>query len=50
MKEEKINFYFPATELTTEDFSPIDLSVLKDYYRNTFLQLIDKVRKIYFII
>ncbi len=44
--EEKINFYFPTKELTSEDYSPIDISVLTNYYRNTFLQLIVKVRKI----
>lgn len=44
--EKKINFYFPSSILKSEDFSPVDISVLKDYYRNTFLQLIDKVRKI----
>ena len=45
--EEKINFYFPTKELTKEDYLPVDTSVLKNYYRNTFLQLIDKVSKIY---
>ena len=42
--EEKINFYFPTKELTSEDYSPIDISVLKNYYRNEFLKLMDKVR------
>jgi hypothetical protein len=47
MKKEKIvDFYFPSNELNREDFLPVDISVLKDYYRNTFLQLIDKVRNI----
>jgi hypothetical protein len=45
MKKEKIvDFYFPSKELDREDFLPVDIKVLKDYYRNTFLQLIDKVR------
>lgn len=45
MKDKKIiDFYFPATPLKSEDFSPVDTEVLKDYYRNTFLDLIDKVR------
>ena len=45
MKEKKIiDFYFPTTVLKSEDFLPVDIFVLKDYYRNTFLQLIDKVR------
>ena len=47
MKNKKIiDFYFSTTVLTTEDFAPFDISVLKDYYRNTFLDLIDKVRSI----
>ena len=45
MKKEKIvDFYFPSKELDREDFLLVDIKVLKDYYRNTFLQLIDKVR------
>ncbi len=44
MKEEKkFDFYFPSTVLKDEDFLPVDFSVLKNYYRNTFLDLIDKV-------
>ena len=47
MKKEKIvDFYFPSNELNREDFLPVDILVLKDYYRNTFLQLVDKVRNI----
>ena len=51
MKDKKIiDFYFPTTVLKREDFLPIDVLVLKDYYRNTFLDLIDTVRKNIFII
>ena len=51
MKDKKIiDFYFPTTVLKSEDFLPIDVLVLKDYYRNTFLDLIDTVRKNIFII
>ena len=50
MKDNKINFYFPSTVLKSEDFSPIESSMIKDYYRNSFLKLIDKVSKIYLII
>lgn len=47
MKDKKIiDFYFPTTVLKQEDFAPLDISVLKDYYRNTFLDLIDKVSSI----
>lgn len=50
MKDEKkpkpmknFNFYFPSIELTKEDFLPFDIKVLQDYYRNSFLDLIDRV-------
>ena len=38
-----IKFGFPTTILKEEDFAPVDVLVLKDYYRNCFLQLIDSV-------
>jgi len=41
--EEKINFYFPTKELKKEDYYPIDIAVLTNYYKNTFFQLIDEV-------
>jgi hypothetical protein len=48
MKDKKIiDFSFSTTVLKSEDFLPIDVLVLKDYYRNTFLDLIDTVRKKY---
>ena len=51
MKDKKIiDFYFPTIVLKREDFLSIDVLVLKDYYRNTFLDLIDTVRKNIFII
>ena len=45
MVEEKIKFYFPTKVLKTEDYSPVESMILKDYYRNSFLKLIDKVSK-----
>ena len=45
--EEKIDFYFPTKELEKDDYLPVDISVLQNYYRNTFLQLIDKVSQNY---
>ena len=42
-KEKKFDFYFPSEVLKKEDFSPVEIFVLKDYYRNTFLELIDKI-------
>ena len=44
MKDKKFDFYFPTKVLKDEDFSPVDIFILKDYYRNAFLELIDKVR------
>ena len=44
MKDDKIKFYFLKKLLENEDFSPVESSLLKDYYRNSFLKLIDKVR------
>ena len=45
MAENNVNFYFPSKILKSEDFSPFETLILKDYYRNAFLKLIDKVRK-----
>ncbi len=42
--DDKINFYFPSKILQPEDFSPIESTIVKDYYRNAFLKIIDKVR------
>lgn len=43
MKNEKFKFYFPSEPLKNEDFAPIESLILKDYYRNAFLKIIDKV-------
>ena len=43
MVEEKVKFYFPTKILNKADYSPFETSILKDYYRNSFLKLIDKV-------
>lgn len=48
--EKKFDFYFPSEILKDEDFSPVDTFVLKDYYRNAFLELMDKVRIYNYII
>ena len=42
--EDKIKFYFPTKILKNEDYSPVESLMLKDYYRNSFLKLLDKVR------
>ncbi len=46
MVDEKVNFVFPIKRLEQEDFAPIEAGLMKDYYRNTFLKIIDKVRNI----
>ena len=43
MVENRVKFYFPTTRLTKDDYSPIESELLKDYYRNSFLKLLDKV-------
>ena len=43
-KEKKFDFYFPSEILKSEDFAPVEIKVLKKYYANAFLELIDKVR------
>ena len=43
MKNDKFKFYFPSEPLKNEDFTPIESLILKDYYRNAFLKIIDKV-------
>ena len=48
MKDD-FKFYFPSKVLKNEDFSPVEASLLKDYYRNSFLKIIDKVRRKYII-
>ena len=45
MVEEKIKFYFPTKILKSEDYATVESLILKDYYRNSFLKLIDKVRE-----
>ena len=42
--EDKIKFYFPTKILKDEDYSPVESFMIKDYYRNSFLKLLDKVR------
>ena len=49
-KEKKFDFYFPSEILKDEDFSPVEIFILKDYYRNAFLELMDKVRIYNYII
>jgi hypothetical protein len=42
--EPNFDFYFPYKVLQSEEYSPIESIILKNYYRNEFLKLMDKVR------
>ncbi len=42
--DKKYDFYFPSEVLKKEDFAPVNILVLKEYYRNSFLEIIDDVR------
>ena len=44
------NFHFPSTVLKEEDFAPVETFIFKEYYRLAFLELMDKVIKIKYII
>ena len=46
MNSRKYNFNFPSNVLKEEDFSPVETFIFKDYYRMSFLELIDKVNQI----
>lgn len=48
---DKIDFEFPTRILKTEDFAPVQVLALKDYYKNVFSSLIESViYKLYNII
>ena len=40
---EKIDFEFPTRIMKTEDFAPVQVLALKDYYKNVFTSLIESV-------
>ena len=46
MNSKKYNFNFPSTVLKEEDFSPIETFAFKDYYRISFIELVQKVIQI----
>ena len=39
---------FPLEELKAEDYGPIQLFGFKDYYKNSFSELLENVRNILF--
>lgn len=38
-----MEFHFPSKELTAEDFEPVQVLALKEYYKNNFNQILNKV-------
>ena len=44
---DKISFEFPTRIMTTEDFAPIQVLALKDYYKNSFSNLVESVINIF---
>lgn len=45
-----MEFPFPDNILKTEDYSPVQVLILKDYYQNNFNDIIDKVNHKQFIL
>ena len=43
-----MDFYFPTDELRLEDFSPVQVVALKDYYKTYFTSLLENVINIFF--
>lgn len=43
-----MDFIFPTNDLKLEDYSPVQVVALKDYYKTYFESILDKV--IYFFI
>lgn len=42
-KKFEIEFHFPTRVLKEKDFSPVEVCILNEYYRNEFIDLIKKV-------
>jgi hypothetical protein len=45
-----MDFYFPTKVLKQEDYDPVQVLALKDYYKNYFNSIIDEVNHIKIII
>jgi hypothetical protein len=41
-----MDFYFPTVVLKPEDYAPVQVLALKDYYKNYFNNIIDEVNHI----
>lgn len=44
-----MEFYFPTNVLKTEDYAPVQVLALKEYYKNYFNNIIDEVNHLYII-
>ena len=42
-----MEFYFPSKVLKTEDYAPVQVLALKEYYKNYFNSIIDEVNHIF---
>ena len=43
-----MEFYFPTKVLKPEDYAPVQVLALKEYYKNYFYSIIDEVNHSYF--
>ena len=41
-----MDFYFPTQVLKIEDYAPVQVIALKEYYKNVFNNLLDEVNHI----
>ena len=39
-----MEFYFPTKVLKAEDYAPVQVLALRDYYKNYFYDIIDEVK------
>ena len=44
-----MDFYFPTKVLKPEDYAPVQVLALKEYYKNYFNSIIDEVTHIFFL-
>jgi len=45
-----MDFYFPTEELKLEDYSPVQIVALKEYYKTYFINTLENVNKYFFIL
>ena len=44
-----MEFYFPTKVLKPEDYAPVQVLALKEYYKKYFYSIIEEVNHIYFL-